>query len=410
MKKKNFNEVRDSYNNDFKKENKNINETKEVYAKNNVNNYSGSNKYVKKTNKYNSSPTKQYETNYIDYSELINDYDRNKSILYDQKNKVFPNTVIERVKRFYDGSYDMSKDKHLPRMLDPIKDQIYKSINNDREHLNKIDLSYMKQKNDQNSYSNFKSTARTSNINNSKLTGSPTNLDRSLMDQSLLERINIDKSSYPVLKDDHNKSYISNDHSNYNTNTQLVTLREGNLQEAIPENDELGRQFSDDTFVSQYFNNEDDEYNHILNNDAHEGIDIGLFKGKMPMDYETLTKVCQLINHFSKTNGQIDNIKKRNDRLYDNFNQIDKNDKNVGSNRIAIKMKYKKEQSESQQVSKPEKSKTYYEKLDKIERMKMYTNQNKYLNKLSNTTRKFKGFVIEKLNEDGFEDYEYHLY
>lgn len=53
----------------------------------------------------------------------------------------------------------------------------------------------MKQKNDQNSYSNFKSTARTSNINNSKLTGSPTNLDRSLMDQSLLERINIDKSS-----------------------------------------------------------------------------------------------------------------------------------------------------------------------------------------------------------------------
>lgn len=30
MKKKNFNEVRDSYNNDFKKENKNINETKEV--------------------------------------------------------------------------------------------------------------------------------------------------------------------------------------------------------------------------------------------------------------------------------------------------------------------------------------------------------------------------------------------
>jgi hypothetical protein len=45
----------------------------------------------------------------------------------------------------------MSKDKNLPRMLDPLKDQIQKSINNDRENLNKIDLSYMKQKNDQNS-------------------------------------------------------------------------------------------------------------------------------------------------------------------------------------------------------------------------------------------------------------------
>lgn len=77
------------------------------------------------------------------------------------------------------------------------------------------------------------------------------------------------------------------------------------------------------------------------------------------MDYETLTKVCQLINHFSKSNGQIDNIKNRNDKLYENFNQINNNDKNVGSNRIAIKMKYKKERAESQQVSKPEKSQSY---------------------------------------------------
>jgi len=49
--------------------------------------------------------------------------------------------------------------------------------------------------------------------------------------------------------------------------------------------------------------------------DANEGIDIGLFKGKMKMDFDTLTKVCQLINHFSKTKGQIDNIKERDDQL-----------------------------------------------------------------------------------------------
>jgi len=35
----------------------------------------------------------------------------------------------------------MSKDKHLPRMLDPLKEEIIKAIQSDKDNLNKIDMS-----------------------------------------------------------------------------------------------------------------------------------------------------------------------------------------------------------------------------------------------------------------------------
>lgn len=137
-------------------------------------------------------------------------------------------------------------------------------------------------------------------------------MDRTMVEHSLLERINIDKSG---ISRDTNKSHLSHDNTHSH---QIVTLREGN--NVINENDEFGSQYSDPMFNSQYFNHlneDDDEY---MNDDEPIGIDIGLFKGKMNMDFDTLTKVCQLINHFSKSKGQIDNIKERDDQLYSNFN------------------------------------------------------------------------------------------
>jgi hypothetical protein len=48
-----------------------------------------------------------------------------------------------------------------------------------------------------------------------------------------------------------NKSLSSSINDNNLNNTQLITMREGNFNEPIFENEEYGRKFTDDTFVSQ---------------------------------------------------------------------------------------------------------------------------------------------------------------
>jgi len=181
--------------------------------------------------------------------------------------------VIERIKKFYDGTYDISKDKHLPRLLDPLKEEILQSIRNDKDYLNKIDLSYMKNRSETVSLANTnaKTTARSYNNSNLNKSKSPTNMNKSLLDYSLLERMHIEKSN-----DRNNDTY---------GNTQIMNKVQS--KDTINENEEYIRKLSEHTFNSQSFNKNNnlfiDEYEKEDLTDQ-EGIDIGLFKDKMPMD------------------------------------------------------------------------------------------------------------------------------